>query len=108
MKNYHVTVAIQVLKVNKIEDEDEAIARESRSEVEPIHTNGDEPFEQPQTIEVEGERLRKAAPELLKALSSIRAALQHHRHWTDSMPGHLLTIADNAIAKVTGKSPTDP
>jgi hypothetical protein len=44
-------------------------------------------------------RLREAAPELLDALQCIKTALQHHRHWKESMAPHLMSIAEQAIDK---------
>jgi hypothetical protein len=62
---------------------------------------GDEQFEQSVAIDFDHERMRKAAPDLLEALTAVKAALLHYPHWQDSMRGHLLAVTDAALASAT-------
>jgi len=62
---------------------------------------GDDQFEQSVTIDFEAERLRKAAPQMLAALTAIKVALHYYPHWNNAMPGHLVAVVNRAIAQGT-------
>ena len=59
---------------------------------------GDEGFEQSKLIDFEPERLRTAAPALLKACKEVRDILSD-RQTPDEQENHLLTVVDEAIAQ---------
>ncbi len=91
--------AASIARHKPTEDADEIDDCEGESFSALVDMHGDEEYEQSRVIDFEAELLRKAAPVLLDALEAIRAALTYYPHWRDSMPAHLLSLADAAIAK---------
>ncbi len=67
-----------------------------------VDVAGDEDYAHSRCIDFEGGRLLRAARPLREALEAVRAALRFYPHWKDSMPGHLIAVADAALAKANG------